>query len=67
MGRTGGRVKRSEKTSDDLIVAYFSQFGKVGEWAGTIRIKWLLNSAESAQTTEDDLIVQTTREKNKTL
>jgi hypothetical protein len=60
-------VLRSEATPDQLIVAYFEQFGKAGEWDGIIRLKWILNSAASSQTNEEQLIVLATREKNKTL
>lgn len=58
---------RSEKTPEQLIVGYVEQFGSVGELNGIMRLKWLLNTAESSQLTEDDLIVLATREKNKTL
>jgi hypothetical protein len=60
-------VTRSELSSDQLVVGYLEQFGRVGEWNGTIRIKWILNSSMSSQMTEDEFVLQVTREKNKTL
>jgi hypothetical protein len=60
-------VLRPEATPDQLIASYLKQFGEVGEWAGTIRIKWILNSATSTQMDDDELILLATREKNKTL
>lgn len=52
---------------DVLVITYINQCGEVCAWENAIRLKWLLNSATTRQTNEDELTERATREKFKTL
>jgi hypothetical protein len=60
-------MSRPEVPPDVCVAGFMEHCAQVSAWKSFMRLQWILNSAASTQTTEDELIERATKIKFTTM